>query len=327
MILLFIVTFTVPQNTKFKHIFFSFHVTQLHNKNLTPLPNGTARGFLFFRLCPACEKKDLISLCPPKKKRNKKEKKKGNCRFFCFAKKKIMPCDDCEVDPCVCGNDDDQGGDDCESQECPSDCEPSCSDSEQDDDCGCESAGDDCERGPQGPQGPPGPAAGVGLDNATSPNFARFYGMTTDEKVGTMIPNGSAVPFPHQNPIVGTSIQRATQTEFLLKRPGSYLVRFLVSTLQAGQLQLEIGNNFDIKRSRNTIAYTPLPSSTATNQNCVSGGLMVVGEDLVDVKGNNSVIRLVNPATNLKSPLQIAGPNNTTLKQPRVHWITIEKKE
>ena len=262
----------------------------------------------------------------PQKPQEKEKKRGPSCFLFsATTHKKKMPCDDCDMDPCECGLNDDN------EPQCPSDCEPSCSDSEgEDDDCGCESSGEDdnCERGPQGVQGPPGPSGGgQGFASSNTASYARFYGLTTDEKHGVLIPHGAAVVFPSQNTIVGNAIQRASQTEFLLKRPGSYVVRFSVTTLQAGQLQLEIGEGFDIKRSRNSIVYKPVVSSTATNQNCVSGGLLIIGEDCVQVERENSVIRLVNPATNAESVLQVAGSNKTTLKQPRVHWISIQKMD
>lgn len=208
-----------------------------------------------------------------------------------------------------------------------SDCEPSsCSDSEQDD-CGCGSEDDDCDNdcGPQGPQGPPGPSAPMFAQNPTFSNYARFYGLTTDDKKAQVLAHGNAVAFPNQTTIIGTAIQAVSQTEILLKQPGSYLIRFGVTTLQAGQLQLEMGHNYDIKRSRHDTQYVPLVSSTATNQNCVSGGLMIAGEDMVRVEKGNDVIRLVNPASNVGSVLQIAGSNAPTLKQPRVHWISVQK--
>ena len=228
-----------------------------------------------------------------------------------------MTCEDCDCEPCVCAQSCTDDAPDRDSS-CSDSEQPDCCDSGEDDDSGEE------DRGAQGFQGPPGPS-GISGGLTVATHYARFYGLTTfDERGALVIPNG-AVPFPNQSTIVGSAIQRVSVTEFLLKQVGSYLVRFLVTTLQAGQLQLQMGENYDIKRTRHETEYKMVESSTATNQNCVSGGLLLIGEDVIRVEKGNNVIRLVNPASNVDSVLQIAGSNTTSLKQPRVHWISIQK--
>lgn len=232
-----------------------------------------------------------------------------------------MVCQDCDVDPCVCGQSDSETS---EQSEPENDKEAS-SDSQGDDydDGGEDYGGDDSEheRGFQGFQGPPGPPmlAPVNL----LPDYARFYGLTTTEDKLQEIFPGNAVLFP-LGEMVGENIQCVSQSLFLFRKPGLYRVAYAVSTVQAGQLQLELGQGFDAKLTRNNINYVPLLSSTATNQNCVSGGLVLQTEDLIRIPSANSVLRLVNPATNTHK-LEIAKPDALTLRQPRVHWISFQK--
>lgn len=236
-----------------------------------------------------------------------------------------MTCFDCDVDPCVCEQSD--SNDDNASEKSRHSSENDSNDDDEgcgcaDGDCHCDDENpDNCERGWQGFQGPPGQVAADTM-GTNSMDYSHFYGLSQAEDKSVAIQPGEAVSFPFGESL-GNNVQRITPSLFLFKKPGVYRVAYYVSTVQTGQLQLELGQNFNPKLSRNDITYVPLISSTATNQNSVSGGLALHAETCVRIPAANSVLRLVNPSSN-KNKIEIAKPDALTLRQPRVHWIVFQ---
>ena len=93
---------------------------------------------------------------------------------------------------------------------------------------------------------------------------------------------GEDVDFPNNGGIGGDSIVRATASSFTLAEIGTYLVQFVVSATQAGQLVL-------------TLNGAELPYAVFGR---ASGASQIVGMAIVSTTAASSTLTVRNPADN-----------------------------
>ena len=146
--------------------------------------------------------------------------------------------------------------------------------------------------GPQGPQGEVGPQGPAGATGATGPigpagpqgpagtvlSFAEFYALMPPDNADT-VAAGTDISFPNDGANSGAVITRLSDTSFNLADVGTYLVQFVASVDEAGQLILTL-NGADL-------AYTVVGRATGTSQ--------IVGMALVTTTVANSVLTVRNP--------------------------------
>ena len=144
--------------------------------------------------------------------------------------------------------------------------------------------------GPQGPQGETGPQGPAG----TVLGYANFYATMPDDNPTAIAP-GADVAFPENGVIGSTSITRATDTSFTLVDAGTYLVQFLMSTTEAGQVVL-------------TLDGTELPYTLVGRD---SGGAQIIGNSIITADAN-STLTVRNPATGVESLLLTPAAGGTT---------------
>lgn len=101
------------------------------------------------------------------------------------------------------------------------------------------------------------------------------------DNAATVAP-GTDVSFPQDGPNSGTGIARTSDSSFNLSEIGTYLVEFVVSVDEPGQLILTL-NGADLE-------YTVVGRATGASQ--------IVGTALVTTTTINSVLTVRNPAGN-----------------------------
>ncbi len=141
-------------------------------------------------------------------------------------------------------------------------------------------------RGPQGPIGETGPAGPQGPVGETGPagsvlGYADFYALMPPDNAATVAP-GTDVSFPQDGPNSGTGITRASDSSFNLSEIGTYLVEFIVSVDEAGQLLLTLDGA--------ELEYTVVGRATGASQ--------IVGTAIVTTTAINSVLTVRNPMDN-----------------------------
>ena len=109
-------------------------------------------------------------------------------------------------------------------------------------------------------------------------NFADFYALLPPDNAATVAP-GTDVSFPQDGPNSGTGIARTSDSSFNLSEIGTYLVEFVVSVDEPGQLILTL-NGADLE-------YTVVGRATGASQ--------IVGTALVTTTTINSVLTVRNP--------------------------------
>jgi hypothetical protein len=111
--------------------------------------------------------------------------------------------------------------------------------------------------------------------------FANFYALMPGNNAATVAPD-SAVKFPNLGTNSGTAIRLSTNSEILLEAIGVYMVTWLVSVDEPGQLMVEIngvGNSSSV-----------FGRAAATSQ--------IAGNILIATVTANSILRIVNPKGN-----------------------------
>jgi hypothetical protein len=149
-------------------------------------------------------------------------------------------------------------------------------------------SGDTAAVGPTGPTGATGAQGLTGITGATgqtgatgSSNYADFYALMPGDNTATISP-GSPIGFPQNGPVSGSLITRISTTSFNLASPGIYSVYFQVSINEAAQLDLAV-NGVEL-------SYSVVGRATGSN--------MISGTCLVQTTGINSVLTVLNPASN-----------------------------
>lgn len=140
--------------------------------------------------------------------------------------------------------------------------------------------------GPQGPIGPAGPTGPQGPIGETGPQgpagtvlaFAEFYALMPPDNT-TTVAAGTDVEFPQDGPNSGTGISRISEDTFNLEDVGTYLVQFVVTAGEGGQLILTL-NGADLP-------YTVVGRET--------GAAQIVGTSLVTTTEPDSVLTVRNP--------------------------------
>ena len=123
--------------------------------------------------------------------------------------------------------------------------------------------------GPQGPQGEPGTVLG----------YANFYALMPTDNPDPIIPGGE-IEFPNNGVILNTDIGRATDSEFLLSEPGTYLVQYTLSPSGTGQTVLALNGT--------ELGYT-LVGSDGT-------GAPISNSTIITTTVADSILSLRNPA-------------------------------
>ena len=100
-----------------------------------------------------------------------------------------------------------------------------------------------------------------------------------------LVPVGGDVAFPEDGPTSGTDITRSSKDTFILAEPGTYLVQFVVSVTEAGQLVL-------------TLEGSELPY-TVTGRNIEAA--QIVGLTMITTTEEDSELTVRNPAGNATS--------------------------
>ena len=149
--------------------------------------------------------------------------------------------------------------------------------------------------GPAGPQGPQGVAGPVGATGPQGPvgetgpvgpegpagtvlAYADFYALMPPDNA-TTVAAGEDVQFPQDGPNSGTGISRISADSFNLAEPGTYLVQFLVTAGEGGQLIL-------------TLNGTDLPYTVVGRE---ASAAQIVGMALVTTTTADSVLTVRNP--------------------------------
>lgn len=146
--------------------------------------------------------------------------------------------------------------------------------------------------GPQGPQGVAGPAGAVGPVGPQGPigetgpagpagtvlAYADFFALMPPDNT-TTIAAGTDVEFPQDGPNSGDGISRISADSFNLAEPGTYLVQFVVTAGEGGQLML-------------TLNGADLPYTVVGRE---AGAAQIVGMALVTTTAANSVLTVRNP--------------------------------
>ena len=105
-----------------------------------------------------------------------------------------------------------------------------------------------------------------------------------DDNAATVAP-GTAVDFPQDGVINGTSISRISADSFNLADIGTYQIFFQVSVTEAAQLQLTLNGV--------ALDYTTVGRTTGTDQ--------IVGMYLINTTTENSVLTVQNPTGNTEA--------------------------
>ena len=130
--------------------------------------------------------------------------------------------------------------------------------------------------GPQGPQGEQGPAGPQGEPGGLL-GFADFFAYNSEEEALILQP-GEDFPFPNTG-VTSGGISRISESSFRLSDSGSYLVMFVVTTIQTPKLGLTLNDEL----LEYTIAGRP------------SGGSQITGMTIVNVTQEDSVLTLRYP--------------------------------
>ena len=155
-------------------------------------------------------------------------------------------------------------------------------------------------QGPQGevgPQGPAGPTGATGATGATGPvgpqgpagtvlSYANFYATMPPDNPALITP-GEDVAFPTNGVIANTDIGRTGDTTFLLSEAGTYLVSYILSATEAGQLVLTL-NGAEL-------------ASTLVGRD--SGGAQLVGSSIITTATADSILTVRNPAASTENLL------------------------
>jgi hypothetical protein len=125
--------------------------------------------------------------------------------------------------------------------------------------------------------------------------LAEFYGMSNVDYAAT-IAIGAPVPFPQNGVSTGGIVRNSgSPTDFLLQDIGIYLISFIGSFNEAGQLTLWLDPN--------TGTFNRVINSTAGR---ATGANQIVGNILLQITAASSKIRIVNdssPAALTVTPL------------------------
>lgn len=140
--------------------------------------------------------------------------------------------------------------------------------------------------GPAGPTGPVGPQGPIGETGATGPQgpagtvlaYADFFALMPPDNT-TTVAAGTDVDFPQNGPNSGTGISRVSADSFRLADIGTYLVQFVVTAGEGGQLML-------------TLNGADLPYTVVGRE---AGASQIVGMALVTTTAANSVLTVRNP--------------------------------
>lgn len=143
--------------------------------------------------------------------------------------------------------------------------------------------------GVQGPQGPIGLTGPQGIPGPTGPQgipggvlgYADFYAIMPPNNEDSIAP-GSDVLFPINGENNGSDINRLSSSTFNIVNPGVYLVQFVISVTQTGQLVV-------------TLNDVELPYAVFGSQ---SGASQINGVLLIRTTLPNSVISIRNPENN-----------------------------
>ncbi len=178
--------------------------------------------------------------------------------------------------------------------------------------------------GPQGPQGevgPQGPAGATGATGATGPigpvgpqgpqgpagtvlGYADFFALMPPDNTDTVAP-GTDVDFPNDGPNSGTGITRATDSSFILEEAGTYLVHFVASVAEPGQLIV-------------TLNGVDLPYTVAGR---TEGGAQIVGTSIVTTNVDGVVLTIRNP-DGTAAPLTLT-PNAGGTRPVSAHLVIL----
>lgn len=137
--------------------------------------------------------------------------------------------------------------------------------------------------GPAGPTGPVGPQGPIGETGPAGPAgtvlaYADFFALMPPDNT-TTIAAGTDVEFPQDGPNSGDGISRISADSFNLAEPGTYLVQFVVTAGEGGQLIL-------------TLNGEDLPYTVTGRE---AGASHIVGMALVTTTEPNSVLTVGNP--------------------------------
>lgn len=105
-----------------------------------------------------------------------------------------------------------------------------------------------------------------------------------DDNAATVAP-GTAVDFPQDGVVNGTSISRISADSFNLADIGTYQIFFQVSVTEAAQLQLTLNGV--------ALDYTTVGRTTGTDQ--------IVGMYLINTTTENSALTVQNPTGNTEA--------------------------
>jgi hypothetical protein len=108
--------------------------------------------------------------------------------------------------------------------------------------------------------------------------YADFYALMPPDNAAT-VAAGEDVQFPQNGPSSGTGITRISADSFNLAEPGTYLVQFLVTAGEGGQLIL-------------TLNGAELPYTVVGRE---AGAAQIIGTALVTTTDANSVLTVRNP--------------------------------
>ena len=139
------------------------------------------------------------------------------------------------------------------------------------------------EAGPAGPTGPVGPQGPIGETGPAGPAgtvlaYADFFALMPPDNT-TTIAAGTDVEFPQDGPNSGDGISRISADSFNLAEPGTYLVQFVVTAGEGGQLIL-------------TLNGADLPYTVVGRE---AGAAQIVGMSLVTTTEPDSVLTVRNP--------------------------------
>ena len=156
-------------------------------------------------------------------------------------------------------------------------------------------------QGPIGPQGPQGPQGEPGTVLA----YGDFYALMPPNNAEP-IAFGEDVAFPQDGPNSGSGISRISDTTFNLADAGTYLVQFVVTAAEAGQLILTL-NDADLP-------YTVVGRDATNTQ--------IIGTALVTTTEANSVLTVRNPEGTVP-PLTLT-PNAGGSRSVSAHLVILQ---
>ena len=173
--------------------------------------------------------------------------------------------------------------------------------------------------GPIGPQGPAGatgatgPQGSIGPQGAQGPQGEPGTVLAYGDFYALMPPNnaepiafGEDVAFPQDGPNSGSGISRISDTTFNLADAGTYLVQFVITAAEAGQLILTL-NDTDLP-------YTVVGRDATNTQ--------IIGTALVTTTEANSVLTVRNPEGTVP-PLTLT-PNAGGSRPVSAHLVILQ---